>query len=104
MAEVSFEAIASVYNVTVSTTALTLSSLGFTAGQIAEGPDRARVTVETADVKMTDDGSTPTATSGHTLPAGFDGMFQGNRLVTELRFIRRTSTDAKINVTLYRRV
>lgn len=101
MAEVQFKAIKSVYNVTVSSSALTMTGLGFAADDLVD-VDRARVSVETADIKMTDDGIVPTATRGHTLSNGFDGMFQGQDLINALQFIRKTS-DAIINVTLYKR-
>lgn len=103
MAEVEFEVIASVYDVTVSSTALDMTDLGFTEAQLNVA-DRARITVEDADIKMTDDGTVAAGNNGHPLPNGFDGIFQSNRLIVAMQFIRRAGDDAVINVTLYKRV
>lgn len=74
------------YNLTVSTSVVTLT--------VPPGATHALVTVETNDVRFTEDGSSPSATNGLYLPAGFLGELA---LPAALKFIR-VSADAKINV------
>ena len=98
MAEQSMRVVASVYAETVSTTALTLITLGFTADQVAEA-DAAHITVEGNDIRYTYDGTTPEAAVGHPVAAGGERLVRGGILVTALQFIR-VSADATINISL----
>lgn len=85
---------------TVSSTAKAVSdgTFSWTAGDL----DKARVatvTAHTANVVYTYDGSTPTATNGHVLPANSTIQVQGNTNIQALQFIRQSS-DATVSVTL----
>jgi hypothetical protein len=74
------------YNLAVSTSVVTLT--------VPSGATHALITVSTNDVNFTEDGSTPSATNGLRLPAGFVGELS---LPQALKFIR-VSADAVLNV------
>lgn len=78
------------YNQTVSSSVFTQT--------VPSGATHCLVTVSNADVNFTEDGTTPTASSGLRLPAGFVGELA---IPQALKFIRVT-TDATVNIT-YRR-
>ncbi len=59
----------------------------------------ATVTAHTDAVVFTYDGSTPTATHGHVVPASSTVVVEGNGNIQNLKFIRQT-TDATVSVTL----
>lgn len=84
----------------ISSTAKAVShaDFGWTAGDL----DKARgatITAHTQAVVFTYDGSTPTATHGHVLPANGTVSIQGNTNIQALKFIRQSS-DATVSVTL----
>lgn len=60
---------------------------------------QATITAHTQAVVFTYDGSTPTATHGHVLPANGTVSIQGNTNIQALKFIRQ-SADATVSVTL----
>jgi hypothetical protein len=62
---------------------------------VPSGATHALVTVHGDDVNFTEDGSTPTATDGLRLQAGFIGELA---IPQALKFIR-VSTDATVNIT-----
>lgn len=53
-------------------------------------------TSETADVRVTFDGSTPTAANGHVIPAGSSGVWR-RELAQAARFIRNGAVSAVIH-------
>jgi hypothetical protein len=71
----------------------TATAVGFTASEIlpttgAYTGEKARaaiISVETADVRFTIDGTTPTVTIGHLLPNGSSFIITGERNVTNFR-------------------
>jgi hypothetical protein len=75
------------YNQTVGSSVFTIT--------IPSGATHALVTVSTAAVNFTEDGTTPTTTSGLRLPDGFIGELA---LPQALKFIRVT-LDAVVNIT-----
>lgn len=79
------------YNLTVSTAVVTLT--------VPSGATHAFLTNNGAAVKMTEDGSAPSATNGLQLQDGFIGELA---LPAPLKFIRAAAVDSKLNVT-YRR-
>lgn len=79
------------YNLTVTTAVVTLT--------VPATATHALLTVTGAAVKMTEDGSAPSATNGLYLPDGFIGEMA---LPQALKFFRAAAVDAKLNVT-YRR-
>lgn len=79
------------YNLTVSTAVVTLT--------VPSGASHALLTVSGADVRFTEDSSSPSATNGLLLADGFIGELA---LPNALKFIRAGSVDAKLNVS-YRR-
>lgn len=91
-------------NVTVSTSAITVSNTGFGWGSsdIADA-DVAYVSAHTAAVTVRWDGTSPTATLGLPLPANSTIKVEGNRNVRNLRFIRSGGSDAVVSVTLEKR-
>ena len=53
------------------------------------------VTVDTAAVRVTFDGSDPTATDGHVLPAGYEAVWSRQR-AQAAKFIRDTGSDGYV--------
>ena len=82
-------------SITVSNTAI-----GFTAGTISPGdgaiPVKAVFTVETAQIRFTVDGTTPTASIGLLVQIGDIITINGQSDINAFRAIRVTSTDATI--------
>ena len=82
-------------------------AIGFTAathlnpttGQAAR---MARCDLETAPVRYRLDGTDPTASTGHPLPAGSELEVWGTADMKSITFIRETSTSATLRVTYYR--
>jgi|SRR5579859_7912663 len=100
MAEPTYQPIASVYN-QGPTSAKTLIGLGFTAAQI-DKCEAAVITVSTAAVSMTMDGTTPTAANGIQLPASLTPLWvYGRELVRNLQFI---SASGLLNISLMARI
>lgn len=75
------------YNQTVSTTVFTMT--------VPSGATHCLVTVSNAAVNFTEDGTTPTVSSGLRLPDGFIGELA---IPQALKFVRVTS-DALVNIT-----
>jgi hypothetical protein len=61
-----------------------------------------RVSVDTASLKITEDGTAPTSSLGDTFDAGDQFQIAGVNSLRKARFIRTTGTSAVINVTYYR--
>lgn len=82
-------------SITVSSTAI-----GFTAATINPQrrikPDKAVFTVETAAIRFTVDGSTPTSTVGFLAQIGDIVTINGEHDIKKFRAIRTDSTDATI--------
>lgn len=83
---------------TVSSTALSLTDLGFTTAQVQQAQSM-RLTVETQSTRYAYDGATPTAANGHLLAANAELLLVGSENLANFRIIRVT-TDATIQVTL----
>lgn len=84
---------------TVSTTALLLTDLGFTATQIAKAHS-VLITVNTNTLIWRADGTAPTASVGHYIPAlGSQELF-GKVLLQNLKLIRQGGSDATITASL----
>ncbi len=99
MALVSFTPIASQYAKAVSSVALTLVDLGFTAAQVAAA-DRAMISIETASLRYTFDGTAPTSANGHLAPSATMFVLDGHELISRIKLIRATVSDASVHVTL----
>jgi hypothetical protein len=82
---------------TVTTAVKTL-----TAGSYIVGDKRAQVaqlTVESNGVNYTYDGTPPTATVGHNLPAGSSLVIQGMHNIENFKMFRSGASDATVKVT-----
>lgn len=90
--------VASQFNKTVSTAALSLIDLGFSPAQV-NAASRAFVSVETNSIRYAYDGTAPTAANGHLVAAGGSFTIVGNGSLQNLKVIR-ASVDAVIQVTL----
>lgn len=86
---------------TVSSTALALSDLNFTAPQLAEA-DEAYITVETQSVRYRLDGTAPTASVGHLVAAAGSITVTGKGNIGNFKIIRATGSDATVMVTLFK--
>lgn len=86
-------------SVAVSSTAKALTDLGFTQAQI-DRSSRARITADTNPLRMTYDGTTPTASIGHYLPVGAGTEVVGDANIANLKFIRAGASDGAVSVTL----
>lgn len=75
------------YNLSVSTAVVTLT--------VPTGATHALLTVSDADVKFTEDSSSPSSSNGLLLQDGFIGELA---LPYPLKFIRAGTVDAKLNV------
>lgn len=84
---------------TVSSTALTLSDLGFTADEIHRA-NAALITCENFDTRYRYDGGVPTGASGHVLATGSSLELFGNANVRNLQLIRSTANDSTVTITL----
>jgi len=85
-------------NATVSSTALDLTDIGFTAAQV-DAADRMRVTVETQPLRYRYDGGTVTTSVGHQLIAGSVLILEGNQNIANFNIIA-VSTDGAVFITL----
>jgi|TARA_R110002020_G_scaffold456560_1_gene673136 hypothetical protein len=83
----------------------TSGGVGLTSSKYAPSgsPPRnvARISVDTASIKVTEDGTAPTASLGDTYAAGDQFIVSGVNSLRKLRMIRTTSTSGVINVTYY---
>ena len=82
------------------------ASIGFTEtnynpalGQTTLRAERAFFTVETAAIRYTIDGTTPTTTVGHLLSSGDIVLIDGYENIANFRAIRTGGTSASIKVT-----
>lgn len=80
------------------TTATTLAAkfTGFTAANLKDA--RKAVITATAATQYTLDGTTPTATVGHTIPAAGTVTIEGKRLIDGLRFFAGSSSSVTITL------
>lgn len=77
---------------TVSTTAVDLSTIGYTAAQLA-GAVRLVVTSDQL-MRYLGNGTTPTSTLGHLIPANETVVFDGDEsALSDLQFIRDGASD-----------
>src|SRR5881396_698738 len=81
--------------VTVSTTVMALPT-SFMGQQVV----RAILSVETAGIRYRYNGADPDAQTGHLLQAGQGITVEGAYNIGKFRFIRATSTDATVFLTL----
>lgn len=63
----------------------------------------ALITVEDATVRFRNDGTDPTSTVGHPLYQNNSMLIEGRDVLSALKFIKTGATNAKLNVTYYRR-
>lgn len=61
-----------------------------------------RISVDTASIRVTEDGTAPTASLGDTFDAGDIFQVTGVNSLRKLRMIRTGGTSAVLNVTYYR--
>ena len=61
-----------------------------------------RISVDTATIKITEDGTAPTASLGDSFDAGDQFQVAGVNSLRKLRMIRTGATSATVNVTSYR--
>ena len=61
--------------------------------------DYVLIDVQDADVRMTLDGSAPTASNGHLLQSSQGLLTMGAELIADAKFIRDDATDAVIHLT-----
>ena len=78
----------------VSTTAVSL-----TAGWTSSKTKYVLIDVQTADVMVTFDGSTPTASNGHLFKAGVQPFLWNKETARVAKFIRAGATDAAVHAT-----
>jgi hypothetical protein len=84
---------------TVSSTAQTLTDVGFSAAEI-ERADVAYITVDTQALRYRYDSGAPTAADGHLLDAGDKWLLVGNQNIRNLQLIRAGSSDGFVAITL----
>lgn len=87
-------------NATVSSTPLSLVTLGFTAAQVAAA-GRAIVTSNTNAINATLNGAIPSATSGHTVQEGTSIQIVGRDDLAAALLVA-TGSDATVSITLQR--
>lgn len=85
-------------NSTVSSTALSLTDIGFDADEVAVA-DRMRVTVETQPLRYRYDGAVATTSVGHQLVAGSVLILDGQQNIANFSIIA-VSTDGAVFITL----
>lgn len=74
-------------------------AVGSKISALVNGPVKAFIQCETQDVKWTDDGTTPTATTGMKLPKDTILQYEGD--LDKLKFIEMAAS-ASLNVSYYR--
>lgn len=84
----------------VSTTALTLEAFTDITQAQVDRANRIRITVETQSARYRYDGTAPTASVGHLLPAPSELILTGTDNVRRFQIIRATGSDATVMVTL----
>lgn len=85
--------------VTVAATAVGITSTVTTAGTLRRG-QRALITAETAQMRYTYNGTTPTTTVGHILEAGQSIEVIGFASIDAFSIIRTGGTSGTIQVTM----
>lgn len=83
----------------VSSAAVTVAAFSFTAAHLTASRV-ATITARTAGVMISFDGTDPTATVGHLVPAGGTVRLSGGSNIARLRLIREGSTDSTVTITL----
>lgn len=85
---------------TISSTAVTMTGLGFTAEQLRRS-SMAFISIDTNALRFRYDGTAPTASVGHMLQIGglSAWIIEGAENIAKLQFIR-VSSDATVQVTL----
>lgn len=101
MAQQSMFQIGSTLSDTVSNTAVDLSDIGFSADEIAAA-DVAEISVEGEAIRRSCGVDAPTDTVGHPHEAGETFQIVSKPLIRNLKLIRRDSSDATVQVSLYR--
>lgn len=84
---------------TVAGTAVTLSTFGLSAGQLSVARI-ITITPLTAGLMVTWDGTTPTSSVGHLLPAGGTYTIEGKDNINAFKMIREASVSATVTVTV----
>lgn len=83
----------------------TAGGVGFTAAETQEAAGShvscALVTVETAPIRYTQDGTVPTATVGHEAPVGATIIIVGHHNITRFLAIANTATASSVQVTYF---
>jgi hypothetical protein len=87
--------------ITIGATAVPLTALVY-APMGTLGPSRAWVTVEDNPVRITLDGTTPTATAGHQLTVGQELTLCGHATIVVFQAIRTGSADGTLHVTYWK--
>ena len=91
-------------SITVATTSIGFTATTITVAQAGgwrKRATRAFCTVETAQISVTFDGTTPSSTVGHVADAGDTFTIVGEQNVENFRAIRTTATSGNIRVTFY---
>lgn len=100
MAEPTYSAIASQYNKAVAS-ATTMTGLGFTSSQI-DKCEACDITVATASVNYTVDGTAPSATNGLAIQTANPPLrLYGREMIRQLQFFSGTGV---VNITLLGRI
>jgi hypothetical protein len=90
--------------VTVGAAAIPLTPARYrnrSAGDRPRSAKRALLTIETAPLRYTVDGTVPTATIGHLLPIGASLELLGYDAIAGFQAIRTTATSAELHVTYF---
>lgn len=79
--------------------AVSSTAVSLTAGWTSAKTKYVLIDVQGADVMVTFDGSTPTASNGHLFKAGVQPFFWNKETARVAKFIRSASTDAAVHAT-----
>lgn len=79
--------------------AVSSTAVSLTAGWTSAKTKYVLIDVQGADVMVTFDGSTPTASNGHLFKAGVQPFFWNKETARVAKFIRSASTDAAVQAT-----
>lgn len=104
MAQISMEPIAEVFGVTISSTALALEAVaGIDADDVAAA-DEVWIQVEGGGIRSRTDGTSPTVSAGW-LTGVADGrvpLAAGNAVIKAIEIIRDGTSNATVNIGLYK--
>ena len=87
---------------TVSNSVQVLTPSKYKDSTTSGGCSNALVSLETADIRYTYDGTTPTSTVGHLLTSGNSIVLSGQNQMSQFKCIRAASTDSTISITYER--